>query len=134
MKKALVLFTILLTSALTALAQPADNSLLWKISGNGLSESSYIFGTFHLLCPEQNIIDERIENALAASKVLALELDFDDPNLMGTITMGMIFNDGTKASDYLNEEEYKVVADFFNDKMKMPFEQISVIKPFFYLL
>ena len=29
-----------------------DNTLLWEISGNGLSAPSYLFGTFHLLCKE----------------------------------------------------------------------------------
>jgi hypothetical protein len=131
MKKVLVLFQVLLVSFVTTYAQPSGKSLLWKISGNGLIESSYIFGTFHLLCPDQDIIDTRIENALMESKILALELDFDDPEMMGTITMGMFFQDGTKASDYLNEEEYKLVADFFIEKMKMPFEQLASIKPFF---
>ncbi|WP_254555955.1 hypothetical protein, partial [Salmonella enterica] len=26
------------------------NSLLWEVSGNGLSKPSYIAGTFHILC------------------------------------------------------------------------------------
>lgn len=27
-----------------------NNTLLWEISGNGLAQPAFIFGTFHLLC------------------------------------------------------------------------------------
>ena len=59
-----------------------EKSLLWKISGNGLKENSYLFGTIHMICKDQFYMDERIENALASSKVLAMELNMADPNLM----------------------------------------------------
>ena len=28
----------------------ASQSLLWRISGNGLSSPSYLYGTIHLIC------------------------------------------------------------------------------------
>ena len=27
-------------------------SLLWEVSGNGITKPSYLFGTFHLICKE----------------------------------------------------------------------------------
>ncbi|MEO6356579.1 MAG: hypothetical protein ABIU77_05530, partial [Ferruginibacter sp.] len=52
--------TLLLVSIFySCKAQPApskllinkdDNSLLWQVSGNGLQQPSYLFGTFHLMC------------------------------------------------------------------------------------
>ena len=45
-------FLLMLLSALPLLctAQQLENSLLWKITGNGLKEPSYLFGTFHITC------------------------------------------------------------------------------------
>ena len=53
MKKLALLFMSLLVSFSMLYAQNNGNSLLWKISGNGLEQSSYVYGTFHLLCPEK---------------------------------------------------------------------------------
>lgn len=46
-------FSIILTALLsvfTTNAQELENSLLWKISGNGLEKPSYLFGTIHITC------------------------------------------------------------------------------------
>ena len=131
MKKTIVTFTLVFFGILTIKSQSNDNSLLWKISGNGLEAASYVFGTFHLLCPDDLNITEQMKEAVSQSEVLALELDFDDPSLMLGLQSGMIFRDGTTAKDYLDEEEYSLVAEFFSEKMQLPFQQLSVIKPFF---
>lgn len=49
-KKILVAVTaiFLLLSCTTGASNEKGNSLLWKISGNGLQKSSYLFGTHHL--------------------------------------------------------------------------------------
>jgi hypothetical protein len=112
-------------------AQNDGNSLLWKISGNGLEKSSYVYGTFHLLCPNDLDLSKKVTDALDRSEQLVLELDFDDPTLMQTLQQNMMMPDGRTAEDYLNEEEYKLLAGFFNDSLNLPFERIKGIKPFF---
>jgi hypothetical protein len=112
-------------------AQNDGNSLLWKISGNGLEKSSYVYGTFHLLCPNDLDLSKKVTDALDRSEQLVLELDFDDPTLMQTLQQNMMMPDGRTAEDYLNEEEYELLAGFFNDSLNLPFERIKGIKPFF---
>lgn len=34
--------------SLTSIAQEKNQSLLWEISGNGLTKPSYIYGTMHV--------------------------------------------------------------------------------------
>ncbi|WP_298647162.1 TraB/GumN family protein [uncultured Proteiniphilum sp.] len=50
-KKGLVVLTILflLLSCSSGVSNEKGNSLLWKISGNGLEKPSYLFGTHHLV-------------------------------------------------------------------------------------
>lgn len=131
MKRTFLLVSVLLLSILHAYAQPFENSMLWKISGNEIENPSYIFGTFHMLCPDQLIIADKVKDAIDDCDRLVLELDFDDPGLMASMQAGMMFTDGTSAKDYLNDDEYKLVAGFFTEKMQMPFQMISSIKPFF---
>jgi hypothetical protein len=121
----------LLVSIVMLKAQNDGNSLLWKISGNGMEQSSYVYGTFHLLCPNDLDLSKKVTDALDRSEQLVLELDFDDPTLMQTLQQNMMMSDGQTAEDYLNEEEYKLLAGFFKDSLNMPFERIKGIKPFF---
>ncbi len=48
MKKITAIFLLAMISLASA-AQKKNNSLLWKISGNGLEKPSYLFGTMHML-------------------------------------------------------------------------------------
>jgi uncharacterized protein YbaP (TraB family) len=41
------------------------NSLLWQVSGNGLKQASYLFGTFHLLCKEDIHFSNQLKTAVA---------------------------------------------------------------------
>ncbi len=131
MKRALSAIAALLFVFSIVQSQDLENSLLWKISGNDLESPSYLYGTFHLLCPDDLAFSELTEQALKISEQLALELDFDDPGLMGALQAGMFLKDGATAKDYLTEDEYTLVAEFFSTNLGMPFEALASIKPFF---
>lgn len=36
-----------------------ENSLLWEVSGNGLSKPSYVYGTIHGICPTDYFMAEK---------------------------------------------------------------------------
>ncbi|HKL38274.1 MAG TPA: TraB/GumN family protein [Bacteroidales bacterium] len=131
MKKMTTLLLTLMVSVATLYGQVSSKSLLWEISGNGLEKSSYLYGTFHLLCPDDLQIKDKVKNAVGASEQLVLELDFDDPSVMQTIQQNMAYSDGTTAKDYLRDSEYELVAGFFKDSLQLPFERLHTIKPFF---
>lgn len=131
MKKMTTLLLALMVSVASLYGQVSSQSLLWEISGNGLEKSSYLYGTFHLLCPDDLQIKDKVKDAMGVSEQLVLELDFDDPSVMQTIQQNMAYSDGTTAKDYLNKSEYELVAGFFRDSLQLPFERLHAIKPFF---
>ncbi|MGF1559456.1 MAG: TraB/GumN family protein [Flavobacteriaceae bacterium] len=51
------------------------NSLLWEISGNGLAQSSYLYGTMHVSKRIAFRLDDVFYEALDESEVIALESD-----------------------------------------------------------
>lgn len=53
------------------------NSLLWEISGNGLEQSSYLYGTMHVSKRIAFRLDDVFYKALDESEVIALESDPD---------------------------------------------------------
>lgn len=52
-----------------------ENSLLWEISGNGLQQPSYLYGTMHVSKKIAFRLDDVFYDALLSSDVVALESD-----------------------------------------------------------
>ena len=48
---------------------PNENSLLWEVSGNGLSKPSYLYGTIHMICGNDYFLSEKTKKAFMFQKV-----------------------------------------------------------------
>jgi uncharacterized protein YbaP (TraB family) len=83
------------------------NSLLWKISGNGLSKPSYLFGTIHMICASDFVWTNAMQKAFGSAEKLCLEMDLDDPGLAMEAMMGMMATDGTKLRSYFTDAQWK---------------------------
>lgn len=59
-----------------------DNTLLWKVSGNGLTKDSYVFGTLHMACADDFRIADKVKNALGVTDKIAFEVDVTKPENM----------------------------------------------------
>lgn len=105
------------------------NSLLWEISGNGLKKPSYLYGTIHLMCPTDIQISEATKQKLAATEQLVLELDFDDPGIMQQIQQKAMMPNHQTLQDFLDEEDYKVVSQFFQDSLGVSLQQVDRFDP-----
>ena len=128
----LVLFYIPVVNAQTGLtSNPDNNTLLWEISGNGLSSPSYIFGTFHLVCKDDLSFSTAVKQAIINSKEVYLELDMDDPaTMLGALTLLNMQGD-KKLKDLYKPEDYKKIADFFKDSLNMYIAMFQRMKPGF---
>lgn len=108
-----------------------DNTLLWEVSGKGLKNSSYIFGTFHLMCSNDIQFSEQLKTAVANSDVIYLEMDMDDPSVMLGGLMLLNMKDGKTLQDLYTAAEYEKVSSFFKDTLHMPMGFLQRTKPFF---
>ncbi|TVP51561.1 MAG: TraB/GumN family protein [Mongoliibacter sp.] len=117
------------TSSHALLAQERS-SLFWKVSGNGLEQDSYLYGTIHIICKDQFHVGKKALNALKDSKELLLEIDMADPEIMGK--MGQIsFNEGMKnINEYISESDQEKVNEFFKESFGAGLEQLGAMKPF----
>src|SRR5438874_5135875 len=59
-------------------AQQLPSTLLWKISGNGLQKSSYLYGTMHLTDDRIFNIGDSMYTAIEKSEGFAIEINPDD--------------------------------------------------------
>ncbi|MCG8331455.1 MAG: TraB/GumN family protein [Chitinophagales bacterium] len=110
-----------------------EQSLLWEISGKGLEQVSYLYGTIHMIGKEDYFLTEATEKAFGQSKRVAFEIDMEDmmdfSKLMPLMMKAFMTGD-TTLSDLLSEEDYAIVKEHF-DAIGLPMMFVERIKPMF---
>ncbi len=118
--------------ALTSFAQgnKENNTLLWKISGNGISRPSYLFGTVHMICKGDAFLSKNLTDAIEKADRVYFELDMDNLFEMVGAMMKMKMNNDTTLADLLTPEEYQLAKKYFEAKSTMlPFSILETYKP-----
>lgn len=108
--------------------QDLENSLLWKITGNGLKEASFLYGTIHITCDDK--LPPKAIKAMDETKQLYLELDMDDPTLQQSMMGGMMMKEGKTLTSLSSAEDFKVVDDFLKKQLGYSAQMFNTIKPF----
>jgi uncharacterized protein len=112
---------------------PTEKSVFWKISGNGLKKSSYLYGTIHLIPKDDFKIPAAVENALEDSKRVAFEIDMKEMTNFRTqmSLMTKSFMAGGKTlKDLLTPEDYGLVKSKMEEK-GLPGGMFERMKPMF---
>jgi uncharacterized protein len=107
---------------------PAENALLWSVTGKGLSTPSYVYGTIHMICKEDFIFSTTLKQKLNDSKSIYLELDMDDPSMMIKMATMAIMKEHT-LQDLMSETDYKTLSQFVKDSLGMPMMLFNKMKP-----
>ena len=125
-----ILFTPLAWSQQTA---PLEKSLLWEISGNGLKEPSYLYGTIHMIGKEDFFLTDETIASFDKAEQVVFEIDMEDmSNVMVqfSLLMDLFMEDGQTLKDLVSDEDYKLVKVHF-DEMGLPLMLLERIKPLF---
>lgn len=126
-KKLLILFLLL---ANISFSQTTGQSLLWKISGKGLKEPSYIFGTFHMMCKDQFLMSKPMEDALSSCKKYYGELDMDDPNMPANMMEFAKLKNGKTIDSYFEPNEFAAFDKKYQSVTGMSLMLLKQYKPF----
>ncbi|TAE12206.1 MAG: TraB/GumN family protein [Bacteroidetes bacterium] len=127
--KQIAIACIALFLFVTAFAQN-KNTLLWKVEGNGLTEPSYLYGTLHLVCPQDLVIDSAIARAFAKTNALFLEVKLDDPAVMLTFQKAMMVTDKQNWHSLLDSTKLATLSANFKQVAKFEFSNTKALKPF----
>lgn len=120
-------------STIDASTDTLENSLLWQISGNGLSQNSYLFGTIHLIAEEDFIFTDTTKVIFDKCNAVAFEIKLDDVMNLSTqfsLMTKVFMSEGKTLRNLLEEEDYTVVKDYFKD-MGLPLTFLERMKPMF---
>ena len=125
---------ILTILALSLMCLTSNAQLVWKISGNGIKNSSYILGTHHG-CPF-NYCDsipglmkafDKVDNIIG--EINMIEFSEMSPERMQKMQAMMMMPADTSLLSLFNEEETAKVNDWLKNQMGASLEMLSVMKP-----
>jgi uncharacterized protein YbaP (TraB family) len=124
----LLLFLLFITTA--------NTQLLYRISGNGLTKESYLFGTIHTMPKEDFEMPKKVMDALKTCATIALEIDVDMSmsEKIEIAKMTMIPN-GETLKNYMADTSYVKLKSYCIDSLdwkESKFEQYAHLKPFFF--
>lgn len=107
-----------------------ETGILWRISGNGLSKPSYIFGTFHLgVKPSKPMLDSCLKFIKSVSVFygeLDLSVSEQDPSRM--MDLGSMGHAG-ELSQLFPPEDWNFLRSFLRDTVGMEEEVFRHMKP-----
>jgi uncharacterized protein YbaP (TraB family) len=123
-KKPVYLFALAALFSLTAFSQqkPAGKypSLLWEITGNGLTKPSYLFGTMHVSSKLVFHLSDSFYLALKSVDAVALELNPDtwQGEMVQMNRLKQNYNDfvQTPRGDFLTENSFRISK--YDDQLK----------------
>ena len=113
--------------------QKAEKGLLWRISGEGITPSSYLYGTIHMIPSEDFFFPRGTEQAFDSSEMLFLEVDLselEDPVKQMELMQQSFMKGDTTLKDLVSDEDYLMIKAHFAD-MGIPIFFLERIKPIF---
>jgi len=110
--------------------QKDSNTLLWQISGNGLKQASYLFGTIHMLCKDDAMLSDSLKRVIRNCKDVYLEVDMDNIFEMMGLMKSMKMRNDTTLADLMDKKDYDRVKTYFQEKSGLiPFSMLETYKP-----
>ncbi|MBA2761686.1 MAG: TraB/GumN family protein [Segetibacter sp.] len=108
---------------------PTEKTLLWEVSGSGISSPSYLFGTIHLMCADELKMPDIVKGKFDSSKQLFLEIDMDDPNMVTEMMSGMQMKGNTTLENLMGKK-FDSANTIFQSKTGIPLKMLNSAKPF----
>jgi len=118
-------------NALDTTTYNQGNTLLWKVTGVGLANASYVFGTMHTLCSEDATLSTELTSAFAQSQQLVMELDMDAPTFMKQMRRAVQLPWPNSLRRVKRQRDYRVVRKFFKFRLHQPILPFVLMKPAF---
>lgn len=114
---------------LSGFAQDTEyNSLLWEIKGNGLKQTSYLYGTIHVIPKDSFFIDAPVSRRIKKADRLVMEMKLNMGAMISAMRAMMLPKDQS-LDQLLSNEEMAAVRSFMLDSISQPLPAFERIKP-----
>lgn len=106
------------------------NSLLWKISGNGLKESSFLYGTMHTNDARVFAFSDSVMPFFSSAKAYAMELDPKEAFNMGLIAK-LMMGKGYSLKKMIPAREYNMLDSIVKQEIGYSVSLFDNVAPVF---
>ncbi|MBN8578708.1 MAG: TraB/GumN family protein [Cytophagales bacterium] len=120
-------FVVLFLLLGNTLFAQSEKALLWKITGKGLREPSYLFGTYHLLTHKFLTTTPEIKEPFKQAKGVVVEMVIDSSRLQQLGMMALMPDQ--KISSLISVEEFNLVSAELEKLMGVSLTQLDQFKP-----
>lgn len=127
--KTFISVILLLASFITKAQSALEKTLLWQITGPGITAPSYLYGTIHLMCPDDIVVSTELRAKFYSAKQLYLELDMDDPSILMKTMQQMTMKNDTTLKQLLPPAQYDSVVSAFQHISGLPLTLMQKMKP-----
>jgi hypothetical protein len=105
------------------------NSLLWKISGNGLQSESHLYGTIHIQDKRVFEYGETVEKILHNASLIAVEVELDKVDYR-TVMEATLMKDSI-LEQLLTPDEFELLEEKYKQFTGVSLRTAQRVKPFF---
>lgn len=116
MKKCVFLFC--LASLIFSNLNAQETSILWEISGQGITKPSYLFGTLKFIGEKEYFLPIEATEKLKASELFVIE-DQVDHHAQHELNKALHFPKGESLVNHLSAEDYQKVIELFEREFKI---------------
>lgn len=127
----IVAVILLIVSNLSFAQSAKEESLLWKITGENISKTSYLYGTIHIICKEEIRINAAEAKAFSEAEKVYLELDLDNPGLINEMKLST--RSQTHLKTHISTKGYSEIDDYFSHQLGYSMEAVGMVKPYYLL-
>jgi len=103
--------------------------LLWKVTGKGLKQPSYLFGTHHLFSIQYFDSIPGLFKAFNDCNVVVSEMVMNNIDASAKIRQAAVMPDHKTIKDLLNDDEYKLVDTELKSVLKLGLKNVSIMNP-----
>lgn len=125
MKKKAFIFTLLAV----IFTFSANAQLFWKVSGNGLSKPSYLFGTHHLIEKEKIIGFDKVLSVIPQTDAVVGEIEMRNMLGMQLKMLKVAFMKDTTMHDLLSARDYILVDSVMKKVVGKGLDKLGRMKP-----
>lgn len=129
-KSLLALTALLMMLSCTGQSKVNNNSLLWKISGNGLEKPSFLFGTHHLI--PITFLDSvpGLKTAFENTEQVVGELDMSNMSEMQMKIMSeSMLPEGVTYESLMPQEDIELLDSTLRNLVGAGLDQLGIMKP-----
>ncbi|GAA4455880.1 TraB/GumN family protein [Rurimicrobium arvi] len=124
----IIIFSLLF--AVTISHAKNNEGLLWRISSADGKQTSFLFGTIHIICPEDYFWTKSMQASFEKCSRVCFEMNIADPGLMTEASMQLMDFSGKTLRDYFRSDAaYEAVAAYIRDTLHQELSIAERMKP-----